>query len=251
MLPPCAHGNLEKRAEIHPKRKILPDRIRTIYLGSGGGFYDGTSLELPKELGRSGCYTVLGVVLFSLPGFAASCRENFTGTTEAWTRRAARRSPWWSDSARFSDPLSYRPSCGFFCFSGELAAVQKPFISRRPTTCGIARPDKAVAPFTAVGRPRNREGTASLSGIPQGRASYSLQQASQAEHCDIGRACQTRESRSAPGGEIWKLITIVHPQSFSRWLEEEITSRRLKNAGRPRKPEEIRRLILQMANESG
>lgn len=53
------------------------------------------------------------------------------------------------------------------------------------------------------------------------------------------------------GSAIKELITIVHPGTFTRWLREKKVSRVPKKNGRPRKPEEIRELILRMAKDSG
>lgn len=53
------------------------------------------------------------------------------------------------------------------------------------------------------------------------------------------------------GPAIKKLIAIVHPQSFARWIREMKRGRTPGKAGRPRKPEEIRELILRMAKDIG
>ena len=53
------------------------------------------------------------------------------------------------------------------------------------------------------------------------------------------------------GSTIKELITIVHPRTFARWISEHKTQRKPKRSGRPRKPEEIRELILQMAKDTG
>jgi putative transposase len=54
------------------------------------------------------------------------------------------------------------------------------------------------------------------------------------------------------GSAIKDLITIVHPRTFARWLSETKAGIQEKKArGRPRKPEEIRQLVLDMAKESG
>lgn len=52
------------------------------------------------------------------------------------------------------------------------------------------------------------------------------------------------------GGMIKEVITIVSPRTFARWASEESTREPAKR-GRPRKPEEIRELILQMAKDTG
>jgi hypothetical protein len=53
------------------------------------------------------------------------------------------------------------------------------------------------------------------------------------------------------GAKIKEVITIVHPRTFARWLSESKSGRRPRKRGRPRKPEEIRQLILDMAKASG
>jgi len=54
------------------------------------------------------------------------------------------------------------------------------------------------------------------------------------------------------GKAIRDLITIVSPRTFARWMSNEGTTRKMPaKPGRPRKPEEIRALILQMAQDTG
>ena len=53
------------------------------------------------------------------------------------------------------------------------------------------------------------------------------------------------------GSAIKKLITIVHPRTFARWVSEHKTQKKPRKRGRPRKPEEIRKLIIDMAKETG
>ena len=54
------------------------------------------------------------------------------------------------------------------------------------------------------------------------------------------------------GSAIKNLITIVHPRTFARWLADTKTGTKEKKArGRPRKPDEIRQLVIDMAKESG
>jgi putative transposase len=53
------------------------------------------------------------------------------------------------------------------------------------------------------------------------------------------------------GTAIKDIITIVHPRTFARWVSGESAGKKPKKAGRPRKPEEIRNLIIQMAKDSG
>jgi len=52
------------------------------------------------------------------------------------------------------------------------------------------------------------------------------------------------------GSGIKELITIVHPRTFARWASGETSNKKPRKAGRPRKPEEIRQLILQMAQDN-
>jgi putative transposase len=53
------------------------------------------------------------------------------------------------------------------------------------------------------------------------------------------------------GSAIKELICIVHPRTFARWLSEGKTKAKRRKPGRPRKPEEIRRLIIEMAKAAG
>jgi putative transposase len=53
------------------------------------------------------------------------------------------------------------------------------------------------------------------------------------------------------GAKIKEVITIVHPRTFARWLKESQSGRKPRKRGRPRKPEEIRQLALEMAKASG
>lgn len=55
------------------------------------------------------------------------------------------------------------------------------------------------------------------------------------------------------GRKIKELITVVSPRTFARWASGETRSvgKRTAKAGRPRKPEEIRQLVIQMATENG
>lgn len=53
------------------------------------------------------------------------------------------------------------------------------------------------------------------------------------------------------GGAINELITIVHPRTFARWISDGQASLKPRKRGRPRKPEEIRNLIVQMASDTG
>ena len=55
------------------------------------------------------------------------------------------------------------------------------------------------------------------------------------------------------GRKIKELITIVSPRTFARWASGETKSigRRKAKVGRPRKPEAVRELVVQMAKQSG
>jgi putative transposase len=49
------------------------------------------------------------------------------------------------------------------------------------------------------------------------------------------------------GSAIKELITIVHPRTFARWIAETKTGVKRRKRGRPRKPEEIRQFIIEIA----
>ena len=53
------------------------------------------------------------------------------------------------------------------------------------------------------------------------------------------------------GSAIKHVITIVHPRTFARWLTESKSGVRRRTRGRPRKPEQIRQLIVEMAKATG
>jgi putative transposase len=53
------------------------------------------------------------------------------------------------------------------------------------------------------------------------------------------------------GSKVKELLTIVSPRTFARWLSDERAKRKPAAPGRPRKPEEIRQLILRLARENG
>jgi putative transposase len=53
------------------------------------------------------------------------------------------------------------------------------------------------------------------------------------------------------GSKIKAIITIVHPRTFARWLNESASGRKRRKRGRPRKPEEICKLILDIARNTG
>jgi putative transposase len=55
------------------------------------------------------------------------------------------------------------------------------------------------------------------------------------------------------GKKIKQLITIVSPRTFARWMSGEIQSvgKRTAKVGRPREPEEVRQLVVQMAKDNG
>ncbi len=48
-----------------------------------------------------------------------------------------------------------------------------------------------------------------------------------------------------------KLITIVHPQTYQRWVREKNSGRKLKKMGRPRISESIREMVIRLARETG
>jgi putative transposase len=52
------------------------------------------------------------------------------------------------------------------------------------------------------------------------------------------------------GSKVKELITIVSPRTFARWLSGERAQRKPPESGRPRKPEEIRQLILRLARDN-
>jgi putative transposase len=56
------------------------------------------------------------------------------------------------------------------------------------------------------------------------------------------------------GAKIKQLLTIVSPRTFARWASGETKSigkRKESKGGRPRKPQEVRELVVQMAKENG
>jgi len=55
------------------------------------------------------------------------------------------------------------------------------------------------------------------------------------------------------GAAIKELITIVHPRTFARWISEKKSGKdkEKKERGRPRKPEEVRQLVIQLAKDNG
>ena len=53
------------------------------------------------------------------------------------------------------------------------------------------------------------------------------------------------------GPAIKELITIVSPRTFARWARDATSSIGRRKPGRPRTPEEIRQLVVQMATDSG
>ena len=53
------------------------------------------------------------------------------------------------------------------------------------------------------------------------------------------------------GSAIKELITIVHPRTFARWVSESKSGTKRRKRGRPRKPEEVRQLIIEMAKSTG
>jgi putative transposase len=53
------------------------------------------------------------------------------------------------------------------------------------------------------------------------------------------------------GSKLKEVISIVHPRTFARWLSESESGKKPRKRGRPRKPEQIRQLILDMAKATG
>ncbi len=47
-----------------------------------------------------------------------------------------------------------------------------------------------------------------------------------------------------------KLITIVHPRTYQRWVREKSLGRKPKNIGRPRTLESIREIVIRLARET-
>ena len=52
------------------------------------------------------------------------------------------------------------------------------------------------------------------------------------------------------GSAIKELITIVHPRTFARWISQGKSGKKPRKRGRPRKPEEIHQLIIDMAKST-
>jgi putative transposase len=53
------------------------------------------------------------------------------------------------------------------------------------------------------------------------------------------------------GSKIKEVVTIVHPRTFARWLTESRSGMKRRTRGRPRKPEQIRQLIIDIAKATG
>jgi putative transposase len=53
------------------------------------------------------------------------------------------------------------------------------------------------------------------------------------------------------GSKIKEVISIVHPRTFARWLSDGACGVKPRQRGRPRKPEQIRQLIIDMAKATG
>ena len=53
------------------------------------------------------------------------------------------------------------------------------------------------------------------------------------------------------GSKIKEVISIVHPRTFARWRNESKSGVKPRKRGRPRKPEQIRQLIIDMAKATG
>jgi len=56
---------------------------------------------------------------------------------------------------------------------------------------------------------------------------------------------------SAIGPGVAKLITIVHPRTYQRWLQSRSTKSTAKKMGRPKTLESVREVILRIAKETG
>jgi putative transposase len=65
------------------------------------------------------------------------------------------------------------------------------------------------------------------------------------------RAKLVKVGKPLGSAAIKELITIVTPRTFARWCSGETSTAKPSKTGRPRKPEEIRELIILMAKESG
>jgi putative transposase len=52
------------------------------------------------------------------------------------------------------------------------------------------------------------------------------------------------------GSKIKDVITIVHPRTFARWASEKTSGKKSRKRRRPRTPEQIRQLIIQMAEKT-
>lgn len=74
-------------------------------------------------------------------------------------------------------------------------------------------------------------------------------------HTATGRLTVKRFWLLTQRTKIKELITVVSPRTFARWASGETKSVGKKKAeskgGRPRKPEEVRQLVVQMAKDSG
>ena len=53
------------------------------------------------------------------------------------------------------------------------------------------------------------------------------------------------------GSKIKEVINIVHPRTFARWLSASASGIKRRKRGRPRTPEQIQQLILDMAKDTG
>lgn len=53
------------------------------------------------------------------------------------------------------------------------------------------------------------------------------------------------------GSKIKEVVTFVHPRTFARWLTESRSGIKRRARGRPRKPEQIRQLIIDIAKATG
>ncbi len=73
------------------------------------------------------------------------------------------------------------------------------------------------------------------------------------KHIQVTPAERARllEVGSQLGSKIKAVINIVHPRTFARWLSESRSGKKPRTRGRPRKPEQIRQLIIEIAKATG
>ncbi len=53
------------------------------------------------------------------------------------------------------------------------------------------------------------------------------------------------------GSAIKQVITIIHPRTFARWLAESKSGAKPRKRGQPRKPEQVRQLVVEIAKATG